>query len=99
MWPGAKLRRTRDSPGPLSCAGWWPAINLLIEWVGFDNLDLRLLGASPDPAVRQQLRDGLAKLLETAGSDPDTYANLARELEERQAKTKLVEQCRTEISQ
>jgi hypothetical protein len=85
------IRRLLD---PEWLAGNDAAINLLIECFGFDNLDLRLLGASPDPAVRQQLRDGLAKLLETAGSNPDTYTNLARELEERQAKTKLVEHCR-----
>jgi hypothetical protein len=66
------LRRLLESTEPGLLAENDAAIDLLTECFGFDELELRLLRASPDPAVRKRLRDGLAKLLETAGEDPAT---------------------------
>ena len=57
------------------------AIRLLSEWFDFDQLDLRLLGIEPDSGKRAQLRDGLARLVELGGADPEFYSSLAEKAE------------------
>ena len=59
------------------------AIKLLSEWFGFDRLHLRLLGVAPDEKKREQVRDGLSKLLEFGGDDPEAYTLLAEEMAQR----------------
>jgi hypothetical protein len=66
------------------------AVRLLSRWFGFDELDLRLMGSAPDAATRQELRNGLAKLVESAGADPEVYQALAVELEARQRRKRDV---------
>jgi hypothetical protein len=58
------------------------AIQLLTECFGFDELDLRLLGI--DAEAQASVRQGLAKVLEVGGGEPEFYESLARELEARQ---------------
>ena len=58
-----------------------PAIRLLSQWFGFDQLDLRLRGIEPDGEKREQLRNGLARLVELGGADPDFYSSLAEAAE------------------
>ena len=70
------------------------AIRLLSECFGFDELDLRLLGIAPDVEKRQELRNGLAKLIESAGSDPELYAKLAEEFEAQRRRSRQIERCR-----
>ena len=53
------------------------AIRLLSEWFDFDQLDLRLLGTTPDSKEREQLRDGLASLVEVGGANPAFYSSLS----------------------
>ncbi len=59
------------------------AVTLLSKWFGFDELELRLLGTAPDSEKRKALRDGLARLVECAGSDLSVYEALARDIETR----------------
>ena len=70
------------------------AIKLLSEWFGFDQLELRLMGIAQDDEDRQELRDSLAKLVETGGADPDFYTDLAMEVELRQQRRSDVDRCR-----
>jgi hypothetical protein len=70
------------------------AITLLSGWFGFDELDLRLLGTAPDPERRQALRNGLARLVETAGADPGVYEALAEEVEVRRRRQRDIGRCR-----
>jgi hypothetical protein len=70
------------------------AIELLSRWFEFDELDLRLLGIAPDIEKRQQLRDGLAKLVESGGDDPEFYRSLAQEVEDRRERAREVDRCR-----
>lgn len=70
------------------------AIKLLSDWFGFDQLELRLLGLAPDPQLRLDLRNGLAKLVESAGADPSVYASLAQDVEARQRRSRDVARCR-----
>jgi hypothetical protein len=70
------------------------AIALLSECFGFDSLELRLLGVAPDQAIRQELRDNLASLVELGGANPELYVAIAEELQERVRRTKVVESCR-----
>jgi hypothetical protein len=56
------------------------AIKLLSEFFDFDELNLRLIGVTSDMAIRQALRNGLAKLVESAGADVALFASLADEI-------------------
>ncbi len=70
------------------------AIRLLSEWFGFDQLDLRLRGIEPNNEKREQLRNGLARLVEFGGADPDFYSSLAEEVEARKRQTRNIEHFR-----
>lgn len=70
------------------------AIRLLSEYFGFDELDLRLLGIAPDATKRQELRNGLAKLVESAGPDLDIYAKLTDEIEAQRRRGREIDRCR-----
>ena len=70
------------------------AISLLSEWFEFDQLELRLLGIEPDDEKRAQLRDGLARLVETGGADPGFYSSLAEEVETRKRQSRDIERFR-----
>ncbi|HTR27416.1 MAG TPA: hypothetical protein VMI10_25830 [Terriglobales bacterium] len=70
------------------------AIRLLSQWFEFDELELRLLGIAPDPQKRQELRNELAKLVESAGDDPQLYSSLAKEIEARRRRNRDIERCK-----
>lgn len=70
------------------------AIRLLSEWFGFDQLELRLLGIEPDSERREQLRNGLARLVEFGGADPEFYSSLAEEVEARMRRSRHIEHFR-----
>ena len=70
------------------------AIRLLSGWFGFDQLDLRLRGIEPDSEKREQLRNGLAKLVEFGGADPEFYSSLAEEVEARRRQGRDIEHFR-----
>ena len=69
-------------------------IRLLSEWFGFDQLELRLMGIAQDERERQELRNSLARLVETGGADPEFYAELAEEVQARRQRSRDVERCR-----
>ena len=71
------------------------AIELLSRWFGFDQLELRLLGIAPDDEKREELRDGLARLVEFGGADPNLYRTLAKEVEERQRRIRDIDRFRS----
>lgn len=50
---------------------------LLVRHFDMDALDVRLLAAAQDEETRQRLRDGLAKIVEVAGDNPELIADLA----------------------
>ncbi len=50
---------------------------LLVRHFGMDALEARLLAAASDEAARQRLRDGLAKIIEVAGDNPQMLEDLA----------------------
>ena len=52
-------------------------VRLLSDFFGFDELDLRLLGVTPNETERQLIRNGLAKIVETVGPDSSLYGQLA----------------------
>ena len=70
------------------------AITLLSESFGFDELELRLLGVAPDPQKRLELRNGLAKLVESVGADSELYAALANEVETRRLRGREINRYR-----
>jgi hypothetical protein len=70
------------------------AVALLSRWFGFDELELRLLGTAPDTDQRQVLRSGLARLVETVGSDPRIYERLAEEEKARRRRDRDIARCR-----
>jgi hypothetical protein len=70
------------------------AIRLLSEWFEFDELELRLLGIAPDADKRQELRNRLAKLVESGGADPELYTSLVEEVEARRRRKRDVDRCR-----
>jgi hypothetical protein len=84
----------RDLLNPSWIEGNDAAIELLSRYFGFDELDLRLLGAAPDPSDRQQLRDSLAKLVETGGGDPAFYEAIKEEIAARERSKREVDRCR-----
>ena len=57
------------------------AIKLLSDWFEFDQLDLQLLGITPDEEKRRELRNSLAKLVESGGPDPEFYTSLLESIE------------------
>ena len=67
------------------------AIRLLSEWFGFDHLDLQLRGIEPDREKRDQLRNGLARLVEVGGANPDFYSSLAEEVMARERQSRAIE--------
>jgi hypothetical protein len=56
-------------------------IRLLTQFFGFKELDLRLLATAPTEELRRQVENGLAMLVQTLGSDPGQYTDLANALE------------------
>jgi hypothetical protein len=70
------------------------AIALLSGCFDFDELELRLLSLEPDKDRRVTLRNGLAKLVETAGADPNIYEGFAHELEARRRRERDIARCR-----
>ena len=70
------------------------AIKLLSECFGFDQLELRLVGIAQDSQERRELRNSLAKLVETGGANPQVYADLAAEVEARRQQRRDVKACR-----
>ena len=70
------------------------AIRLLSEWFDFDQLELRLVGIEPDSERREQLRNGLARLVEFGGADPEFYSSLAKEVEARKRQSRDIEHFR-----
>ncbi len=70
------------------------AIHLLSECFGFDQLELRLIGMVQDEEERQELRDSLAGLVETAGPNPELYTALAADVEEKRQRKRTVARCR-----
>ena len=70
------------------------AIRLLSEWFEFDQLELRLLGIEPDSERREELRNGLARLVESGGADPELYSSLAEEVEARKRQRRHIEHFR-----
>jgi hypothetical protein len=70
------------------------AIRLLSEWFEFDELELRLLGIEPDADKRQELRNRLARLLESGGPNPDLYTSLVAEVEARRRRQRDIDRCR-----
>lgn len=93
----AKVHADETTLKPLLDSAWLQkndaAIRLLRDWFGFDELDLRLLGIA-DEEKRKELRNGLAKLLESGGADPEFYEKLADEIEARRRRGREVEWCR-----
>ncbi|MYC85532.1 MAG: hypothetical protein F4X18_08450 [Acidimicrobiia bacterium] len=70
------------------------AIDLLSEWFEFDQLELRLLGIEPNDKKRERLRNGLARLVELGGADPEFYLSLAEEVEARRSRRRDIEHFR-----
>jgi len=70
------------------------AVNLLSEWFEFDELELRLLGVAPDEQRRQEVRNGLARLVEWAGSNLGLYESLLEDAEIRRQRGREVARLR-----
>ena len=70
------------------------AVQLLSDWFGFDQLELRLMGMAQDERQRQELRNSLAGLVETGGADPEIYTALAAEVQEKRQRERNVERSR-----
>ncbi len=71
-----------------------PAVELLSQCFDFDELDLRLLGATSDDETRRKLRASLAKLVELTGANPDELRRLAEDVVEDQQKQLKIEHSR-----
>ena len=89
----AKVAANSTSLTPLLEPSWLndndDAIAFLTECFGFDELDLRLLGIGSE--IQARVRQGLARILETGGADPEFYERLAQEVEARQRQKSDVE--------
>ncbi|MCY3911760.1 MAG: ATP-binding protein [Chloroflexi bacterium] len=70
------------------------AIRLLSDWFEFDRLELRLLGIEPDTERREELRNGLARLVESGGADLELYSSLAEEVEARKCQERDIHRFR-----
>jgi hypothetical protein len=89
---GADAVTLRSLLDPAWIEGNPDAIDLLTQCFEFDELELRLLGIGP--GAQGRVRQGLAKLLESGGADPEFYEDLAREVEERQQRKEDVNRAR-----
>jgi hypothetical protein len=93
-----KMRADAKTLGDLLDPAWLenndPAIRLLSEWFGFDELELRLLGLAPDPEKRRELRSSIAKLVESGGADPGFYSSLTDYVEQQRRKSRDIERCK-----
>jgi hypothetical protein len=69
-----------------------PAIKLLSEVFGFDELELRLLGIV-DEKRRQELRNELARLVELGGADTSFYTALIQQVEGQRRKQRDINRC------
>ena len=58
-------------------------IRLLAKFFGYKELELRLLATAPSDELRQQMESGLAKIVQTLGSDAAQYTELASALVEK----------------
>lgn len=58
--------------------------DLLVRHFEMDALDVRLLAAASDESTRQRLRDGLARIVDVTGHDPQVLEDLAEKVESRQ---------------
>jgi hypothetical protein len=77
----AWLRENKDARELLGC------------FFGFDALELQLL-AAPDEKSRQEVRDGLARIVELAGADPETLGEMEAELRVKKKRALDVTRCR-----
>ena len=79
-----KVQATAATLEPLLDPSWLEgndtAIRLLSEFFGFDELNLRLIGVTSDQALRQELRNGLARLVESTGADVAMVNALTQEV-------------------
>jgi hypothetical protein len=70
---------------PLLEAAWLEnnnsGIRLLCQFFGFKDLDLQLLAKAPTDALRIEMENGLARIVQTLGSDATKYGELASALE------------------
>jgi hypothetical protein len=71
------------------------AIELLTANFGFNPLELRITAAAKDPAARAKLEEGLATLVQLAGTDAGVYAGLVEELVARKKNEEDVNRNRT----
>ena len=90
----ANATTLKDLLNPAWLQGNDDAIKLLSECFGFDRLELRLAGIAQDKRDRQELRNSLAKLVETGGADPQLYTDLAAEVEAKRQQRRDVKRCR-----
>jgi len=58
-----------------------PGIRLLCQFFGFKQLDLQLLVNAPTDELRIELESGLARIVQTLGSDASAYGELAATVE------------------
>lgn len=70
------------------------AIQLLSDYFGFDQLELRLLGITQDDQERHQVRMSLSRLLEVGGADFQLYARLAEQVDAERQRRSDVERFR-----
>lgn len=73
----------RELIDPVWLADSRDGADLLVQHFNMDALDVRLLAAGSDESARQRIRDGLARIVEWAGYDPEAIENLAASAEQR----------------
>jgi len=88
----ASVSTLRPLLDPTWLEGNSDAIQLLTECFGFDELDLRLLGIPEE--VQGRVRQALAGILETGGTDPAFYESLAQEAVAKQRRERDVNRFR-----
>jgi hypothetical protein len=66
---------------PIWLAANPPGIRFLSQCFGFKELDLQLLAKAQTPEDRRAMEDGLARIVQTLGSNAAEYSNLAVALE------------------
>lgn len=79
--PSPEVMRTLIDPEWLEENPW--GADLLVRHFALDALDVRLLAATKDEGVRKQLRDGLARIVEVVGHDPQLIDNLVANAQQR----------------
>ncbi|MBI4267753.1 MAG: hypothetical protein HY662_03100 [Chloroflexi bacterium] len=70
------------------------AIELLSTRFEFDELELRLLSTTADKTKSLQIRNGLAKLVEIGGPNPEFFTSLVDQVKEQRRRSRDVEKCR-----